>query len=78
MPETNILVKLMQFFLPVLAFVFSFLGYAVAIRPQIQSKMSDYALGFIEGGILLFILAALPLTYALLAEREKKKKTAKR
>jgi hypothetical protein len=77
MPETEILVKIVTFFLAVVGFVFSFLAYTVAIRPELQKITSDYTLGFVEGGIIFFVIVGLPLTYAYLVERKKKKSAKK-
>jgi hypothetical protein len=71
MPTTKILLKSVQYIITVLAFVFSFVGYTLSIRPQIKD---EYLLGFLDGGILIFCFTALPLIYAYLSEKEKKKK----
>lgn len=71
MPETGIFLKAIQYIGTVLAFVFSFVGYTLIIRSQITDQ---YLLGFLDGAILGFCLTALPLTYAYLSEKEKKKK----
>lgn len=74
MVKMDILSKVLFFLITVLAFVFSFIGYTIVVRPQIQNSTSEYTLGFIDGGIVVFCITALPLTYAYLVEKEKKKK----
>jgi hypothetical protein len=71
MPKTGVFLKVAQYIGTALAFVFSFVGYTLIIRSQIEDK---YLLGFLDGAILGFCLTALPLAYAYLSEKEKKKK----
>jgi len=74
MVKSEILFKTIIYFVTVIGFVFSFLAYTIVIRPQIQKVTNEYTLGFIEGGIIFFVIVGLPLTYIYFVEREKKKK----
>lgn len=69
--DTKILFRVLLYIGTVLAFVFGFLGYVV-IRPSLLQMMSEYSLGLIEGGLIVFILTALPLTYGYLRAKESK------
>lgn len=71
MSKTGVFLKAAAYIGTVLAFVFSFAGYTMSIRPQITDP---YLQGFLDGALLSFCFTALPLTYAYLSEKEKKKK----
>jgi hypothetical protein len=70
MSKTGVFLKAAEYIGTVLAFVFSFTGYTMSIRPQITDL---YLRGLLDGVLLSFCLTALPLTYAYLSEKEKKK-----
>jgi hypothetical protein len=75
--KTDIFLKVLLYLGTVISFVFGFLSYIIAIRPGVQTVMNDYSLGMLEGGLIVFVLTALPLTYAYLKEKKKKRKTRK-
>ena len=77
MVKMGIFFKVLLYVGTVLGFVFGFLSYVVAIRPQVKTLTSEYGLGMLDGGLIVFVLVSLPLTYAYLLERKKKKKSKK-
>lgn len=70
----SILVDILRKLATVLAFAFSSISYLVAIRPRIYDTYGAYTLGFVDGMTIAFCLTALPLAYAYLREREKRRK----
>ena len=72
--ETSIFLKVLRSLGTVIAIFFSFLGYVVGVRPKLVEIIKEYYVGFIEGGIILFIFTALTLTYAYLKENQNHKK----
>jgi len=74
LPRTDIIFKVFLGLITVIGFLFAFLSYIIALRPQIQAVASEYTLVLIEGGVIVFVFTASPLTYAYLVEREKKKR----